>query len=29
MRLTQDQQMVRDAVRAFAQEQLWPHATRA
>ncbi|MEY2953416.1 MAG: hypothetical protein RLZZ401_1503 [Pseudomonadota bacterium] len=28
MRLTQDQQMVRDAVRAFAQEQLWPNAAR-
>ena len=26
MLLTQDQEMVRDAVRAFAQEQLWPHA---
>ena len=26
MLLTQDQQMIRDAVRAFAQEQLWPHA---
>ncbi len=28
MILNQDQQMVRDAVRAFAQEQLWPHAAR-
>ena len=28
MRLTQDQTMVRDAVRAFAQEQLWPNAAR-
>jgi butyryl-CoA dehydrogenase len=28
MLLTQDQEMVRDAVRAFAQEQLWPHAAR-
>ena len=28
MRLTQDQQMVRDAVRAFAQEQLWPNAAK-
>lgn len=26
MLLTQDQQMIRDAVRDFAQEQLWPHA---
>ncbi|MDB5966193.1 MAG: acyl-CoA dehydrogenase-like protein [Polaromonas sp.] len=26
MVLTQDQEMIRDAVRAFAQEQLWPHA---
>ena len=26
MLLTQDQQMIRDAVRAFACEQLWPHA---
>ena len=26
MLLTQDQEMVRDAVRAFAQEQLWPNA---
>ncbi|WOP15450.1 acyl-CoA dehydrogenase family protein [Ottowia sp. SB7-C50] len=26
MLLTQDQEMIRDAVRAFAQEQLWPHA---
>jgi butyryl-CoA dehydrogenase len=26
--LTQDQLMIRDAVRAFAQEQLWPHAAR-
>jgi butyryl-CoA dehydrogenase len=24
----QDQEMVRDAVRAFAQEKLWPHAAR-
>ncbi len=28
MLLNQDQEMVRDAVRAFAQEQLWPHAAR-
>jgi butyryl-CoA dehydrogenase len=28
MILTQDQEMIRDAVRAFAQEQLWPHAAR-
>ena len=28
MLLTQDQEMVRDAVRAFAVEQLWPHAPR-
>ena len=26
MLLTPDQQMIRDAVRAFAQDQLWPHA---
>ena len=26
MLLTQDQEMIRDAVRAFAQEQLWPNA---
>jgi hypothetical protein len=26
--LTQDQLMIRDAVRAFAQEQLWPHAAK-
>ncbi len=26
MLLSQDQEMVRDAVRAFAREQLWPHA---
>ena len=26
MLLTQDQEMIRDAVRSFAQEQLWPHA---
>ncbi|HSV48618.1 MAG TPA: acyl-CoA dehydrogenase family protein [Ramlibacter sp.] len=26
MLLTQDQQMIRDAVRDFAREQLWPHA---
>ncbi|MFT4193196.1 acyl-CoA dehydrogenase family protein [Ottowia sp.] len=28
MLLTPDQQMIRDAVRAFAQEQLWPHAAQ-
>ena len=28
MLLTQDQEMIRDAVRDFAQEQLWPHASR-
>ncbi|WP_028601612.1 acyl-CoA dehydrogenase family protein [Ottowia thiooxydans] len=28
MLLTEDQEMIRDAVRAFAQEQLWPHAPR-
>ena len=28
MLLTPDQEMVRDAVRAFAQEQLWPNAAR-
>jgi len=28
MLLTPDQEMVRDAVRAFAQEQLWPHAAK-
>ena len=26
MLLTPDQEMIRDAVRTFAQEQLWPHA---
>jgi len=26
--LSQDQEMVRDAVRAFAREQLWPHAAQ-
>jgi len=26
MILTQDQTMVRDAIRAFVQEQIWPHA---
>ncbi|GBU15413.1 butyryl-CoA dehydrogenase [Polaromonas sp.] len=26
--LNQEQEQVRDAVRAFAQEQLWPHAAR-
>ena len=28
MLLTRDQEMIRDAVRAFAQEQLWPHAAK-
>jgi butyryl-CoA dehydrogenase len=28
MLLTQDQEMIRDAVRAFAREQLWPNAAR-
>src|SRR5215210_6743870 len=28
MLLTPDQEMIRDAVRAFAREQLWPHAAR-
>ncbi|MBI2769396.1 MAG: acyl-CoA dehydrogenase family protein [Burkholderiales bacterium] len=28
MLLTQDQEMIRDAVRSFAQEQLWPNAPR-
>jgi alkylation response protein AidB-like acyl-CoA dehydrogenase len=28
MILTQDQEMIRDAVRAFATEQIWPHAAR-
>src|SRR5688572_13696545 len=28
MLLTQDQEMIRDAVRAFAHEQLWPNAPR-
>ena len=28
MLLTTDQEMVRDAVRTFAQEQLWPHAAQ-
>jgi len=28
MLLSQDQEMVRDAVRAFSREQLWPHAAR-
>jgi len=28
MLLTSDQEAIRDAVRAFAQEQLWPHAAR-
>jgi butyryl-CoA dehydrogenase len=28
MLLTADQEMIRDAVRAYATEQLWPHAAR-
>ena len=28
MLLTEDQQMIRDAVRSFAQEQLWPNAAK-
>lgn len=28
MLLTPDQEMIRDAVREFAREQLWPHAAR-
>ncbi len=28
MLLTPDQEMIRDAVRAFAQQELWPHAAR-
>ena len=28
MLLTEDQQMIRDAVRSFPQEQLWPHAAK-
>lgn len=28
MLLTTDQEMIRDAVRDFAREQLWPHASR-
>lgn len=28
MLLTPDQEAIRDAVRAYAQEQLWPHAAR-
>ena len=28
MILNQEQEQIRDAVRAFAQEQLWPHAAR-
>ncbi len=28
MLLTQDQEMIRDAVRAFSQEQLWPQAAK-
>jgi alkylation response protein AidB-like acyl-CoA dehydrogenase len=28
MLLTQDQEMIRDAVRDFAQAELWPHATK-
>ena len=28
MLLTSDQEMIRDAVRDFAQRELWPHAAR-
>ena len=28
MLLTPDQEMIRDAVRNFAQTELWPHAAR-
>ena len=28
MLLTEDQEMIRDAVRQFAQEQLWPNAAK-
>ena len=28
MLLTQDQEMIRDAVRAFAKIELWPNAAR-
>ena len=28
MLLTEDQEQIRDTVRAFAQEQLWPNAAR-
>ncbi len=28
MLLTEDQEQIRDAVRAFAQAELWPHAAR-
>ena len=28
MLLSPDQEMIRDAVRDFAREQLWPHAAR-
>lgn len=28
MLLNQDQEMIRDAVRAFAKQELWPHAAR-
>jgi len=28
MLLTQDQEMIRDAVRQFAQTELWPHAAQ-
>ena len=28
MLLTQDQEMIRDAVRDFAQAELWPHAAK-
>ena len=28
MLLTEDQKMIRDAVREFAQAELWPHAAQ-
>ena len=28
MLLTEDQEMIRDAVRDFAQAELWPHAAQ-
>ncbi|MGZ5787633.1 MAG: acyl-CoA dehydrogenase family protein, partial [Ramlibacter sp.] len=28
MLLSSDQEMIRDAVRAFVKQELWPHAAR-